>query len=447
MSAKRSELNPHGNPLGICQHVAAAPGDGYITWFSGSGKEFYWVCPVCSNQFPDLPEGLLTSTNEILENCQTEAAACNGIVGSPEVKQRSSSIHFEHYDYPQSFDGKTIDIQPHPKSPDDWFVLFDSGDLAIINPSQNRMRALFQLTNLGFDLDDETELRIAPKHDFAAVFGASKQQGCVFDLQTGAVSARIDRGNYRPENSRFPVAFFEYQSQSLLIVATAWNRLDIIDPATGRLLTKRETTSSTQDSGHHEHHLDYFHAELVVSPGGNWIADNGWVWSPRGVVRSWNLVDWLEQNPWESEDGPSLKELADRAYYWDGPLCWVDNSTIAIWGWGHDDEWLIPAIRLFDVKTGQEVNWFPGPLTRSPRAWPPKKLAPSLFYDNYLFSVHDDHGTSVWDVSTGECLHTEPSLVPIHFHPVSKTFLSVTPAGIRLSRMSSKGIQLRSHLA
>jgi len=78
-------------------------------------------------------------------------------------------------------------------------------------------------------------------------------------------------------------------------------------------------------------------------------------------VCTWNLVRWRDENVWESEDGLSRHYLCDRAYFWDGPLCWIDNTTLAVWGYGSDDDWLQPAVRLFDVTTGKEQDWFPGP--------------------------------------------------------------------------------------
>ncbi len=44
------------------------------------------------------------------------------------------------------------------------------------------------------------------------------------------------------------------------------------------------------------HYLDYFHGELSVSPAENWIADNGWVWHPSGIVTSWSLQAWFNGN-------------------------------------------------------------------------------------------------------------------------------------------------------
>ena len=423
-------------PILICPHLAASP-DEYHVWFTGHGTERHWVCAACAARFPELPAELIEVTDSLFEHCQSEAC-WSGICGRPEIRHRPSSFSFTHEECSPRFPygDRWIDIQPDLKSSGQWFLLMASGDFAVTNPRRGEFEVLHRLSELGFEIDEEAVLRVSPKHDYAAIFAASGRHACVFEIQTGVITARIDRGEYRPENSHYPIAFFESNGRSLLVAATDWNRLDVIDPATGVLLTDRGPTSYRKGGQRPQHYLDYFHAQLLVSPDGNWIADNGWVWHPWGIVRSWNLCDWLERNPWESEDGPSLKTLAGRAYFWDGSLCWIDDSTIAIWGWGEDDEWLIPAVRFFDVSVGRELYWFPGPETRPPRAWPPKKLARSLFFDQYLFSVHEERGIAVWDASSGERLLQDPSLAPIQYHPHSKEFLSRTPNGLRLSRLT-----------
>ena len=80
-----------------------------------------------------------------------------------------------------------------------------------------------------------------------------------------------------------------------------------------------------------EHDLDYFHATLLPSPDGKWIADNGWAWQPVGIVRAWSIERWLNENVWESEDGPTAKNLCGQDN-WDQPMCWINNRTLAAWG-------------------------------------------------------------------------------------------------------------------
>src|SRR4051812_4451202 len=109
------------------------------------------------------------------------------------------------------------------------------------------------------------------------------------------------------------------------------------------------------------HHLDYFHSGLTVSPGGRWLADDGWVWHPVGVMHALDLQRWTHDNVWESEDGPSLVTLRQAAYFWDGPRCFVEEGTLAVGGFGPDDQIMVDGALLFDLSTGKLRRWFAGP--------------------------------------------------------------------------------------
>jgi hypothetical protein len=253
-------------------------------------------------------------------------------------------------------------------------------------------------------------LRLAPDGKLVAIVNTKGQYGLVIHLETGEVTMPLERDTYHIEHSQFPVAFFQ-ADQLLLVHSTQWNRLDISDPYTGKLLSVRPDPPYQQDQPNAEHYLDYFHAGLSVSPDQQWIVDNGWIWHPIGAIMAWDLQRWVQDNVWESERGPSYHGLCHREYYWDGPLCWIGPQTLAIWGYGEDDEWLIPAVRIFDVPSGKEFRWFAGP-------------DGSLFFDEYLFSFGKD-GLSAWDIITGErVLHT-PDFRPTHYHRGTKQFLQL----------------------
>ena len=257
----------------------------------------------------------------------------------------------------------------------------------------------------------------------AAVVNPFGQYGIVVDLASGQVTMRLERGNYHTEQCRFPVSFVNLDGRTLLVHATAWNRLDISHPRTGTRLTGRGPTSYEAGEARPTRYLDYFHADLLVSPNGEWIADNGWVWHPVGVVRTWSLRKWVEENVWESEDAPSLRTLCQRSYFWGKPLCWLDDLMLAVWGFGEDDDFIIPAVRIFDVATGKEARWFAGP-------------DGELAFDTYLFASSKEHGTTVWDEKTGERLHSEPELKPECYHPGAKAFISLlSDGGFKISRL------------
>jgi WD40 repeat protein len=401
--------------------------------------DYFAACSGCAERYPSPPEALVTASTDLLE-ALAWPLIWGGVRGTPVTRRRDTGLHFVHEDFPCAFpvEAPLIDVVPDRARARDWMGLTQSGYVLRLDFSDRKSRELYRLVDPEFAIDDEVALYVSPRSDFGCICQTSGQFGLVFELTSGAITCRLDRGDYRPDNSRYPFAFFESEGRTFIVAGTDWNRLDIIDPANGAILTERGPTSYETGEPRPERYLDYFHGQLLVSPDGAWIVDNGWVWSPDGVVRSWNLQTWRNGNVWESEDGGSLKQLAIRAYYWDGPICWTDDATVAVWGWGSDGEWLVPAVRLFDVSSGNELSWFPGPEVRAATAWPPKKVPPSLFFDEYLFSVSESSGIAIWDLSSGERLHQDGTLFPVQYHPVSKEFLSVTPDGYRLSRLAGR---------
>jgi hypothetical protein len=207
-------------------------------------------------------------------------------------------------------------------------------------------------------------LRISRSGEFAALANTYGQQGAVLDLRAGRVTMNLRRDEYHEDVSVFPLALAESDGRLLVIHGTAWNRLDVSDARTGVSLTQRHSPIWKTGEPRPLHDLDYFHSDLSVSPGQQFVADNGWKWHPVGVIASWSLQRWVEQNAWESEDGSSRKDLCWRSYYWDGLLCWIDDRRLCVWGYGNDADWLIPAALIFDVHTGKLEKWFAGPKAR-----------------------------------------------------------------------------------
>jgi hypothetical protein len=217
----------------------------------------------------------------------------------------------------------------------------------------------------------------------------------------------LDRGELPTEETQFPVAFVQNSGRTLLAHATAANRIDISDPRSGALCTLRD---------HGARPLDYVHGQLVPSPNSDWMADSGWVGGPAGFVSAWSVKRWLDGNLFESEDGASKKYFDQRWYYWDGPMCWVGEEILAVWGYGPDEACLLPAVVLYDVDRGRRLSWFAGP-----QGW--------LVHDQYLFSCHGELGTSVWDAQTGEMLHCDRGFHPQRYHRGSRRFLTTRQDG------------------
>ncbi len=278
------------------------------------------------------------------------------------------------------------------------------------------------------------ELHVSHDGAFSAVVERFGQRGRVFQGHRAAME--LDRDEYCADCSVFPAAFFERGGRTLFVHGTDWNRLDVSDPATGELLTPRGPTSYAKGEPQPEHYLDYFHAGLHVSPDGRWIAEDGWTWHPLGELRVWSLDDWLERNPWESEDGPSMRSLDERVYFWDTPILWLDKRRLAFWGEGDDATRMKPTVRIYDVVEGREVAAHPGVEVSPALPWPPGSArAGWIAADRWLYGVSPEHGTGVWDLRTGERVHLEEGFAPRRHHPLRGSFLSWDEAGAFESRL------------
>jgi hypothetical protein len=392
------------NPTRVCRHLLERELE-HVERFTGEGIVSELVCEAC------------TAATELVDACATcrEAAAAGGsdrTLGEPGIIDAASSLAFEH----RRVIGlpALLELQPVVGTDrDHWIGVGRDGCVHALDLDRGQARRLAHLPAELVTLDQPILLRLTSDARLAAVANGHGVTGAVIELATGRVTMELRRDRYHPEHCVFPVAFVERGGRELLVHATDWNRLDVSDAHTGELLTAREPTSYTRDEPRPPHYLDYFHGRLAISPDGRRIADDGWVWSPVGVVTTWSLERWLEDNVWESEDGPSLHQLCYRDS-WDLPLCWLDADRLAVWGYGSADP-LVPAVRIFDAETAHEERWFAGPRGQ-------------LFFDRVLVSAAPDVA-EVWDVDAGARLARDRQAAITHHHPSAKTFVGLDPAG------------------
>jgi hypothetical protein len=400
----------------VCRHLLESKGTDYIQNFTGKGVAFNLLCSQCRQESEI---NLRTVCPECFKEILAEGS-WEGISGQPQVLERDSGFRFHHETLHLAgvLHDPILDIQPVPCVDQNlWIVVSQSGQLLRLDLDNRSAVPLCPLPESSVNLSEPISLHVSRNGQMGAVVNTRGRHGIVLDLDTGQATLSLDRGDYHNAHCNFPVAFCEAERRLLLIHGTAWNRLDISDPLTGMLLSERTFAPYRQGGPRPEHYLDYFHCGLTVSPNHEYVADNGWVWHPVGVVAAWSIRRWLRENVWESEDGMSKHVLCDRSYFWDGPLCWVGEDRLAIWGHGEDDEWLIPAVRIFNVMNGKEERWFPGPKG-------------SLVCDDHLFSFDGQDGTSVWDVNSGERLLHEKSFCPLRYHRGTKAFLTLGVDGM-----------------
>ena len=201
----------------------------------------------------------------------------------------------------------------------------------------------------------------------------------------------MDRGDYHNEHCIYSIAFIIEGDRSLLTHATNWNRLDVTDLSSGKCLTEREGELS-----------DYFCCSISISPTAKYIVNNGWVWHPIGALKSWDFQKWINGNPFESElDSPSEKILLVADYFWDRPLCWIDENTLLVYGFCNDDWNVFDAVTIVDVENSLITDWFPGPKG-------------NLVFDRYLFAFGKEEGLSIWKLD-GTRIYLDNEIKPENY--------------------------------
>ncbi|NHZ33043.1 hypothetical protein [Massilia rubra] len=257
----------------------------------------------------------------------------------------------------------------------------------------------------------------------AAVVVDGGRHGIVLETQSGAITMRLDCGDYHPEQVPFSACFLRHQGRNVIVHRSAWNRLDVADAASGKSLTERVIADVEAGKGSPEHKLNYFHGQLRPSPDGSRLLDDGWIWAPVAKMRIWSVADWLDANPWESEDGASMVEDAQRDD-WNTPACWIGERHVALWGTG---EWVFdefeergkgPGVRMFDAC----VETAPPAGSPWPMALDENLRVSDLFSDGRRLVIAADTGSTVWDLATRAHIADLPGFTP-RYHDRSRASL------------------------
>ncbi|MGH9886370.1 MAG: hypothetical protein ACREBE_12625 [bacterium] len=407
-----------------------------MRWYLGVGLEMEVLCVPCA----DLRQaGTAVTASRVCQDCFTHAiediANLVGIRGAPGVAERAApfATTLMTTALPAEL-GRIADLAPlHDASGSTWLVLTASGALARFDAGT---RAWSPIAECSVRAEPDHEpwcdhalrrrLHVSSRGDFAAVVNDYGRHGEVYDLRSGRVTMTLDGGDYHPETVPFSLAFFDARGRTVVIHRSDWNRLDLSDPASGKLLSARESPRYGEDRKQPPHYLDYFHGALVVDPSGTRVVDDGWIWHPVGVPVVFSLARWHTENVWESEDGPTRLDLCARNYYWDHAIAWLDDHRVVVAGIGDDDAEMIPGARIFDVT--QRGNPSPGWSPHLP--WARELLAfagPSgqFFCEGgWLFSSSDT-GLSRWDPTTGERTAQLAGFCPTHHHRAARELVQV----------------------
>lgn len=312
-----------------------------------------------------------------------------------------------------------------------WLVLGEDGVLSRWDPNRSGFQRLTVIPSAERHQSRGSRKKRRRLHAsrcgrFAAVVEDYGSAGTVIDLSTGHVTMTLNGGDHCEHVVPFALAFAEYGGSPVLVHRTRWNRLDVSDPATGRLLTARETPERGERADEPPHYLDYFHGALYLSPDGSQICDDGWIWQPFGMPAVWSLTAWLGENVWESEDGPSRSEYPFLEE-WDRGIAWVASNRIAVQDVG--DHELPPCIRILDPTASgpsphvtsmamRTVTTFPGPGGR-------------YFSDGSLLLVSGETDLEAWDVECGSRIFTVSGFTPIRQHPHSLELVEINTDAVR----------------
>ncbi|MEK3904352.1 hypothetical protein [Paenibacillus sp. FSL R7-0179] len=222
-----------------------------------------------------------------------------------------------------------------------------------------RTLALADLHLPDFHPEHPVQLVISPCGQAAAVSNRFGRHAAVVSLRTGHTLLELSRGTYHFSVSTYPLAFAEYGQELVLIHGVDWNRLEltVVLPEAGPVAADISLTKASSDL--QEDDLDYFHGQLHVSPDHTYIAETGWVWSPTGITRVWNLSNGAQNKPATGRGG-QLNAIWTPLIDWDLPMVWLDNERLAVWGqidreMVDEEDWqeegICPAILIYNAAT------------------------------------------------------------------------------------------------
>jgi len=401
--------------LRTCLHLVVEDPPEPYRMLTGTGLEYDLLCADCV-EYDDPHSQLAVVCEGCAERADEEESA--GWRGTPEIR---------HRDAPLDGTWAEADSAVEPMNdrclaplPGGWLA-FTTRGLVEIGPDGSR-RARHRLkpakeppSERSYGVRGPT-LHTSGDGRFAAVVNDYGRYGVVVDLgRGGAVTLRLDREDYHADTVPFPLTFL---GDGSVVAATAWNRLDRFDAATGRLLSERDTAWAAGQP-RPDYYLDYFHGRLTANRAGTWCLDDGWVWHPVGVPQVIDLAAWCHGDTFAAERG---RDLAHRAYAWNQPVAWVDDATVAVQRIGDDDLAMLEGVQLYDAATARRVGAFAGP---SGRMW---SVGGRL-------ALAAEAGLELWDPAEEARVGLLRGFHPTAFDDRTGTFAELTAGRLRTWRV------------
>lgn len=188
-AAYASAMTPQARPRSVCEHLALAPTE-YRVRFTGEGVTRDWVCAACAQAHPAAPS--LRAIDDAWWTANADDMSCEGVVGSPEVRERATSLAFEHEDVAVTLHAEFVDMQPCVGSAPAVWVLVAGGALRRVDLATAAVTHALAPADLGFEVNAGCGLCLSPVDDYGAVYEASGSRGAVIDLRDGRVVRRLE---------------------------------------------------------------------------------------------------------------------------------------------------------------------------------------------------------------------------------------------------------------
>ncbi|MFJ9778440.1 hypothetical protein ACIRSS_02590 [Amycolatopsis sp. NPDC101161] len=390
----------------VCAHLTTDNGPGCFRVLTGVATRYDLLCQACAD----------AETPELLEACvgcfeRAESVAYLGWRGDPGILRRDRDLGGTWTTTPCAI--TPLNDRCLAPLPDGWLALTAAG----LAGTDGEPR-LAGPVDLPPEPPEEwaghvrgPALYTSGDGRFAAVVTDHGRHGAVVDLGSGVVTLALDRQDYHTETTRFPVAFVNAGTGPLVVTATDWNRLDVFDAATGRLLTDRVTTREENP----EHYFDYFFGALLPSPSGRSLLVDGWAWHPVGIPLALDFQAWLAGDRHAPEHG---RMLADRGYSWNTPMAWIGEDTVALQGIG-DDEPMLEGVELRDAGGDSRLGMFAGP-------------AGPMWGHGGLLYVTAEAGFEVWDPADGARIGFAEGFRPTAHDPATGAFAELRNDQLRI---------------
>lgn len=342
-----------------CRHLAGPLHCGvtYYRWLTGVGLEAELLCAECAAR---RESGGALEIVSICDACrfvlEEELGVLGGFRGIPGWRVRLEPIveTIDEAPLPWPLE-EVLDIAPIEAEEASWLVVLRDGTVQRLDADSHSADHVCSIELPRAEPDHKPRVARVPTPrlhlsfdaTFAAIVHDYGEHGRVYDLRTGRCTIELHGDSHHSwtAHSHSPSSSIGIEPSRSIEPRGIGLTPRTQEPGSGSLTAARQ--GYRRGERRPEHYLDYFHGRLVVSPDGQRIADDGWVWHPVGIPTVWDLGRWLDTNPWESEDGPSRMPLAGRAYFWDHGMCWFDCERIALSGIGEDDDWMVDGARVF----------------------------------------------------------------------------------------------------